>query len=322
MAPSGRGMIRKGRAAVSVSLRGKKRKCKSLFLDSGAHSLYNEHTKNKKGELRYVWYAGPERKLSKEFRKYLDLYVEFIKKHESGIDVYATVDVIYNPELSWQSLKYLEDKGLKPVPVVHHKTPMRWLQKHLDAGYDYIGVGGLGQESNKWSYHLWGDQAFDLVCQTPGRLPQVKVHGFAMASPELMIRYPWYSVDTASWAKLAGFGAIYVPHLKNGSFDFEQDPYYMATGHRSRKLKVARGHYRTVLPMERKVLEEWLEFVDVPIGSVKDGEMDEYGVISSYNARAVANIRYFQLLAESCPKWPWPFKIVPRAGFFSYEDLR
>lgn len=321
MAPSGRGAVRKGRAAVSVSLHGRKRRCKSLFLDSGAHSLYNEHVKGKKGDSRWVFYQK-EGKFTREFRKYLDLYVEFVRKYKSGIDHYVTVDVIYNPELSWQSLKYLEDKGLNPVPVIHARTPLKWIVKHIEAGYKYIGFGGLGQESSKWSYHWWGDQAFNVVCDQKSRLPLVKVHGFAMASPELMIRWPWYSIDTASWAKLAGFGAIYVPHKRNGKFDFSVDPYYMATGHRSRKLKKTRGHYHTVFPMERKVLEEWLEFVDVPIGSVKDGEMDEYGVISSYNARAVANIRYFQLLAESVPKWPWPNNIKGRTGFFRYEELR
>ena len=34
----------------------------------------------------------------------------------------------------------------------------------------------------------------------------MKVHGFGMTNPNLMQRYPWYSVDLSSWLKTGMYG--------------------------------------------------------------------------------------------------------------------
>jgi len=160
--------------------------CKNIkvFLDSGAHSLYTKEVMRK--DDTYDWYE------SDAFWEFVDKYAAFIKENEKMIDVYVNVDVIFNPELTWKVQKYMEDvHKLKPLPVFHSGEDFKWLKKYIE-GYEYIGMSGLGQRAKKaqWIKNV-GDPAFRIVCDEKG-YPRVKVHGFAMTSPDLMTEYPYY----------------------------------------------------------------------------------------------------------------------------------
>jgi hypothetical protein len=291
---------------------GTERQCGCFFLDSGAHTIYTLKEIHTKHRDNYKWYR------SLAFRKYLDAYAAFLKANKEGIDYYANVDAIFEPDISWKALKYLEQEhGLNPVPVIHYNTPMRWVDKHLEAGYDFLGIGGLGQEAPKRAYIPWADTLYDHLCDNKDRLPCVRTHGFAMTSYDLMIRWPWWSVDSASWAKAAGFGSILVPHKRNGEFTFAVAPYVIAFSHRSGAAKEKGRHYMTVGRAEQKVVLEWLEKIGVPLGSVNpDGSPKEYGVYSQYNARALACLRFYDQLCKWLPEWPWSFRKRPAAGGF------
>ena len=79
----------------------------SLFMDSGSFSLWTRAAKwAKENGLDEPWGFYD----TEEFWSYIDGYASFIKKNHRGIDLYANVDVIPNPELSWRNLRYLEDE--------------------------------------------------------------------------------------------------------------------------------------------------------------------------------------------------------------------
>ena len=267
-----------------------------LFLDSGAHSLYTIHVMVKRHKEGYSYFE------SKEFWKYVDSYANFIKKNLNFIDYYANVDVIFNPELSWKVQKYLEQEhGLNPVPVIHYGTEIKWIEKHLEEGYDYLGIGGLGQEAKKGDYFSWADKVFSVICPKPSYLPLVKTHGFAMTSYDLMTRYPWFSVDSASWAKCAAFGSIYVPHKRKGKFTFEIAPYAICFSKTSPTATMSK-HYNAARPEEKRIISEWLDFIDIPLG-----DSNSEGVTNHYGSRGVANMRFFEALCNWLPEWPWTF---------------
>lgn len=290
-----------------------KRQCRCFFLDSGAHSLYNKHVKgkDKKNKDTYKWYT------TKEFYEYMDNYAAFVKKNRASIDYYATVDVIYNPEMSWQSLKYLENEhGLKPVPVIHCKTDLRWLDKHLDAGYQYIGIGGLGQESTRFTYTQWADRVFDRIADPKTRKPTVKIHGFAMTSLDLLFRYPWYSVDSASWTKASGFGTVFIPKYRNGKFVLNEKPNIVCFSYKDSKLKQNGKHYYTLATKEKEIIHRWVEEIGLTIGEVIDDEVVSHGLLTHFGPRAVANMHYFERMVATLPKWPWAFNIIPQTNRF------
>lgn len=320
-----------------------------FFLDSGAHSLYNEKVKGQSRRTRHDWF-GTETHLSPEFKEYVDGYAEFVKQHKTGIDYYVNVDVIYDPARSWLVLQYLENEhGLSPVPVIHHGTPDVWIEKHLEKGYTLIGVGGVGQETPAAVYTDWADRLYRRLGRGNGGKPCARTHGFAMTSFRLMVRYPWWSVDSSSWAKSAAYGSIYIPRQVNGKFCFWRDtssgrepvrPYIVETSTTSAaprsgrygeqgpkktlNLSGGRGpldygdrHISALAPATREALNCWLSKIEIPLGKVgAAGEIEEEGVVSHYGCRAVANLRFFEAMVASLPAWPWAFHSKGRERLF------
>jgi hypothetical protein len=287
--------------------------------------LFNKHVHGKSTNNRYAFYE------TDEYWKYVDAYCEFVKANIDAIDHYANVDVIHNPELSWKTLKYIEkEHGLNPVPVIHMGTHTEWLRKHMEEGYDLIGVGGMALGSTRTIYRAWADRIFNVVCDTPDKTPQVKIHGFACTSYQVLVRYPWWSVDSTSWAKAGGFGIVYYPRKVNGEFGFvapptkrlqksrqsDYTPYNLSC---STAAPAATKKHQSILSISaaaRRVLMEWLELIDVPYGTVDDdGEMVEWGIISHHAARKIANLRFFEHLVAALPDWPWPFQAAITKGF-------
>ena len=320
-----------------------------MFLDSGAHSLYNKHVFENLS-LRgladrsqiYAFYETPE------YWGYVDRYAEYVKANLDGIDYYVNVDAIFDPDISWRTLKYLENEhGLSPVPVIHHGTELKWFERHLEAGYEFIGVGGVGQGVGLDEYFLWADRVYQLLCPASnGHKPIVRTHGFAMTAYRALIRYPWWSVDSASWVKSGGFGMMYVPRQTKGDFDFGKDPYTISISatppnaekeHNQERLKqenrrafidrprlahpaiVTGKSFHNMTPTLQRHVLDWLDRIGVPLGSIDEaGQMVEWGAMSHHAARKIANLHFFTALCDWLPEWPWPFKLDKpvRQGFF------
>lgn len=284
------------------------------FLDSGAFSLWNRQV-IKMGKRDDEFYD------SKEFRSYVDDYAAFVKKYKHVIQVYANVDVIGNPKRSWETQRYLEEEhGLSPIPVVHHGTDLKWLEKYLEKGYDYIGLGGAAKRSKVMDYARWADRAWEIICPGPSHLPVCKVHGFAITSFTLVARYPWWSVDSTTWAKRSAYGIIIMPHHRGGRFVFDRTPYDLFIGDGSpytKRMSSSQGmkHYRQMPLAHREVVRQWLKEIGVPFGKSKNGKVIVAGVSNDIVKRQAATVEYFERLVHSLPKWPWAFIRVPTMGF-------
>lgn len=293
---------------------------RSLFMDSGAFTQWTAslkyHKEHKCG--RWDFYSAPA------FWEYLDNYAKFIKKYNWGIDYYANVDVIPHAELTYRNQKYLEEKhGLHPVPVVHFGTDLKWLHRYLDEGYSYIGIGGLVGSSGKKECRDWLDSAFNLICSTPNRLPKVRTHGFAMTSFELMRRWPWWSVDSATWEKVGSFGGIYVPQKRGGGFVFDRRPTQITISLDSPGKKIPGKHYLHCSTAERKIVQEWLEELQVPLGKVDgQGTVIEHGVMTRHIERKIVNLHYFERFRKALPPYPWPFYPTKRASLGIFHKGR
>lgn len=286
--------------------------CGSFFLDSGAHSLYSREVINKRHAESYNFYT------SQAFWDYVDTYAAFVKANIGFCDYYANVDVIFNPEMSWEVQQYMENEhGLTPVPVVHFGTDLKWVTHYIEHGYTLIGLGGLGQEVMKHQYYSWADRVYDLLCDNQKRLPCVRTHGFAMTAWELLFRYPWWSVDSASWTKAGGFGMIYVPRREGRKFAFTKPPFTLAVSASSPASKRKDRHITSLSKADRRVVLEWLEMIDVPLGKVDaKGDLVKWGVVSHHAARKIANLLFYETMIAHLPEWPWPFTHRPRRGFF------
>lgn len=302
----------------------------SLFIDSGAHSLYNiyvlKHGKRKGKHGKDLdrppvrWSQGDfsyyDLTKGSDFRKYCDRYAKFMKwvKQQPGGDkiLLANVDAISNPELTWEIQRFFEEEhNVTPVPIIHYGTPMKWVDKYLDRKYDLLGVGGLGQGVSRHEYFSWADDFFIHICPTPEGLPLIKTHGFAMTSWELMCRYPWWSVDSATWVKLSAYGWLYIPRWSHERKEWRMDmpPMMVNVSHRSPQKQINGKHYEygKASPAVKETVDFWLQHIGLEMGSVdKEGEMVVFGVSSHHRARSISNLTYLKMLEKSRPKWPHP----------------
>lgn len=143
---------------------------RELFLDSGAFSAFTLGVKID-----------------------IDKYIEFIKKYEDMITAYATLDVIGDYKATDKNTKYMQSKGLKPIPTFHYGSPYEELERLVNE-YDYIALGGLvpiAKDRPKMQAHL--DKCFSII------KTKTRVHGFGVNGLWAWIRYPFYSVDATSW---------------------------------------------------------------------------------------------------------------------------
>lgn len=296
----------------------------SHFFDSGSFTLRTKAhawAAEKKGRKWRDYYRTAE--FDAYVYEYMDRYAAFVKKYSVAIDYYANVDVIPDPILTYRNQKYLEDKhGLKPVPVVHYGTDLKWLRKYIKEGYDLIGIGGLVGSfgsSGREPVFLWLDQVFNLVCDNPKRLPCVRLHGFGATLYELLIRYPWWSVDSTTWTKIAAYGGIFVPHLRKGKWDFAERPYNLQVSMESPSRSKRGKHYWTNPPAVQAIVRKWLDHIGIPLGAVDpDGQIAEFGVITRHTERRAANLHFFEGLRKWLPEYPWPFSHtagLQREGF-------
>jgi len=169
-----------------------------LWVDSGAYG---------------AWRASTEIDLNR--------YIEFLKESGDLIAHYVNLDRIPGrpnrkpllcdteecAEVSYLNQQRMKKAGLNPIPVVHRDDPFEYLEWYLEDGERYIGLSFQRRSGLLVNSH-WFDRCFELLAQ----YPHVKVHGFGITDWELLRRYPFTSVDSTTWARLAGNGIILVPH--------------------------------------------------------------------------------------------------------------
>lgn len=186
----------------------------NLFVDCGAPSLFNKFSKASGEKTMGAFFK--DRKYndysyvtSDMYIQYREAYIKFIHKYKDKIDIYSNLDVIGNPKLTWRNQKYLESMGINPIPVFHIGTDTKWLKMYLD-NYNYIAIGGLAPNPTRVVLPILDRLFKDYLLDAQG-YPRANYHGFACTSIPLMLRFPWYSVDSASSKKLAAYGKIFVP---------------------------------------------------------------------------------------------------------------
>jgi len=139
----------------------------------------------------------------------LDEYMAFLR--DGGYGIYAGLDSIGNAKKTRENIQRMVDEGFCPIPTFHYGGDLSYLREYVSS-FPYIALGGVAQLRGKKPAMRFFDQCWAEIVDGEGH-PRVKVHGFAVTSRELMIRYPWYSVDSTSWVAGSKFGMIMLPGL-------------------------------------------------------------------------------------------------------------
>ncbi|KKP77707.1 MAG: BcepGomrgp31 [candidate division WS6 bacterium GW2011_GWF1_35_23] len=288
-----------------------------LFLDSGAFSAFTQGIQID-----------------------IEEYIQFIKEHKDYLQVYANLDVIGDPVGTWRNQKIMEESGLNPLPCFHYGEDKKWLRRYLDKGHDYIAFGGMVPISTN-NLRIWLDDLFANYISDKNGFPIIKVHGFGLTSLSLMLRYPWYSVDSTSWVMTGRMGSIYVPKYKNGTWVYDENSWKICVSTKSPSKNEAGKHIDTFTPKIKEIILEYIHDKKYVLGKsefrfesekyeLKENEkwaskaanskrevetIIESGLCNDYKLRDEINIIYFLDLEKNMPEWPWSFKLKGAKGF-------
>lgn len=230
----------------------------------------------------------------------LEDYINFIHNNMNKIDVYANLDVIGDWEATWANQKTMEAEGLTPLPVHHLEDPMKCLDWCLE--YKYFALGGIAGGATMRDRVMFFDKCWDIICDKDG-YPQSKVHGFGMASPQLVYQYPWYSIDSSSWVTYGRYGIVIIPRVKVNAYDYTQPPVKLFVSERSTKKEIDGMHYDTLSKHEKKAFHTYLDKFDIPFG---DDEIE--GVSNDNFYRDLLNYFFFTEMCRGTPKYPWAWR--------------
>jgi hypothetical protein len=176
-----------------------------LMLDSGAYSAFRKKTTIDR-----------------------EAYAEYVKTHSDIFKVCVNLDVIGDGKKSFENWKWFYDKGVKLMPVYHVGTDEKFLKKYLEKA-DYVGLGAIANLSAtrriKGLQKIW-----DSYLLNKDGTAKVKVHGMGLTAVPILVRFPWYSVDSVSPVLQAGYGGVYFPRLENGELNYLKLDMYKISG--------------------------------------------------------------------------------------------
>lgn len=173
----------------------------SLMFDSGAFS---------------VWKAGEG---DVDLEALIDYNLKLQEEHKFKSVVFVSLDKIPGTleraaspaaglkaaKASLQNYLRMKKRGLKIVlPVYHLGEPLSCLEEIIDGGANYVGLGGLARGAADKARRAWLDSVFSFLA----KYSEIKTHGFGVTSPSLVLRYPWYSVDSVSPRFSPGYGFV------------------------------------------------------------------------------------------------------------------
>lgn len=298
----------------------------SLILDSGAFSAWT-----RKSQID------------------IDEYIRFCKDNLSYIDYIVNLDVIpgspgqknlpaFEIERSaskgYENYLYLIKSGLpkeKIIHVFHQGEKFKWLKKMV-AEMEYIGLSPANDRTTSEKI-VWLDLCMRHVLDKQG-MPIVKFHGFAVTSLVLLVRYPWYSVDSTSWCMTSRLGAVYVPRRKDNKWCYRDEVLIVSVSSRSPNKQIEGKHIDFFPPEIKKEIFSYFEEKGYCLGKSNfrresknyklkknerwfgkevEGfreveEIEEQGLCNNYKERDNLNIDFFLDFEKNQEMWPWSFK--------------
>ena len=179
----------------------------TIALDSGAFSWSKFYARSMGGDRRKHDFAD-----TVEFRKYLNSYITFLNSYKEWFDFYVNLDVIGNAKRTHDVQMEMESHGLSPIPVFHLGSDMKYFKKYAE-NHPIIGVS-ISTDAfakNKRATYAGFNRLFSYFTDKKTGKPSIKCHGFALTSVDFMVRWPWWSVDSSSWATSARYGGVVIP---------------------------------------------------------------------------------------------------------------
>jgi len=157
-----------------------------IFLDSGAYSSATQGAKIDVAE-----------------------YASYIERNLQHVEVYANLDCIGDWKKTRANQRYLEKRGLHPLPVFHAHEPWE-VFRDLVVEYPRVALGGVAVKRTA-HFAPWIKRCFDMAGDT-------MLHGFGVSNWLLLRAFPWFSTDHSSWGSGFRYGSVPLFDARKGRF--------------------------------------------------------------------------------------------------------
>lgn len=153
-----------------------------VFVDSGAFSA---HTRGHRVDL--------------------DGYIRMCLAVAPLVDAVACLDVIGDAVATARNQATMEAAGLAPLATAHFgMDPKEVADRFARTRCGALGGMALKTRTARPMRQGWLDKVFDALVASSSW--PIRVHGYGMTDNVLVERYPWYSVDSTTWAMTSWFG--------------------------------------------------------------------------------------------------------------------
>lgn len=123
-----------------------------------------------------------------DIQEYIDTALRLQASDPTLTEIYA-LDVIGDPDASLRNCEEMVRQGVRALPTFHMGSPWSMLDALRD--YPKIALGGMVGKPRP-AKQRFIEQAF-------ARLWPMKIHGFGLASEDMLLRSPFHSADASSW---------------------------------------------------------------------------------------------------------------------------
>lgn len=240
-----------------------------IMMDSGVFGLREEirRAQNKKD-------YKAQQKLEDFKETMLEEYAKYVIQDGHLWDFYVTLDMARDAAkiLEWHNR--LEALGTRPTPVFHGDAPMKYMEIYRDKGYKRVCIGITQAQDTRLNKMRYLEKMFEF-----GAKYDIKYHGLAFTAIREMKRYPWDSVDSSTWSRLASMGCICI---------FDPSVEKMSLLHISVRDSNMENSFNMMSPEVKKDIRARIEKEGFDFDVLADSQLD----------RHIWNARAFQTMAE------------------------
>lgn len=156
--------------------------------------------------LRLIGDSGAFSALSQGTHVDVSAFGDWAERWVDDLCWIASLDVIGDAKASHKNYNYLRDRGLDVVPTIHYGEKPETIDRYVQDGVDFIGLGGMvGRKSEPKRLLRWALSMFRYVRD---KRPNVRFHGWGVTHPDLVMNLPWFSVDSSGFASAYRYGRL------------------------------------------------------------------------------------------------------------------
>lgn len=256
----------------------------NIMMDSGAHSL---HGIERQAIAKRTATAKAKQKFDiNELRKYMfDVYCAYCRENKHKWAFYVTLDFRKKQEIIYQMQKDFEREGLAPTPVYHGDSSIDWLRKHKDMGHDFVCIGGATFHPGKGGLDYYFDKVFNF-----GAKHGMEFHGLAFTSLDIIMSWPFRSIDSSTWSRTAAFGMILIPDVRRRKF---------LNLHISDRRSSNQNSHLDMSSKQKDKIAELLKFHGFDLKAMHKSEVERH----DWNGYVMSNLDKFDVMPRLKRRW-------------------